>query len=288
MIRSMTAFAREEIVAPWGSAVWEVRTVNNRYLDVNTRLPEEFRGLESTVREHVSARLGRGKVDCTLRYHPHASAAREIKINATLVEQLRDAAGQIDQILQSETSLRALDVLRWPGVVEAETPDVDAMSGEIVDTLDQVLDEVVGMRGREGEKIKTLIEERCTQIEAIRAEVSEALPTIQSSMRERIRERLQEVSEQLAEERLEQEMVIFANRMDVAEELDRLGAHVSEVRRMLGEKKPTGRRLDFLMQELNREANTLGSKSVDTSMTRASVDLKVFIEQMREQIQNIE
>ena len=288
MIKSMTAFGREELVAPWGNAVWEVRTVNFRYLDVNTRLPEEFRGLEATIRERVSARLGRGKVDCTLRFHPRAAESSNLKINTVLVEQLREAASTVQTLLDVETPLCAVDVLRWPGVVEAEPPDLEALSKEIVGLLDTVLDGVVDMREREGEKIAGLIEDRCAQVQSITEQVLDVLPQVQVAMRERIRQRLQEVSEQLDDDRVEQEMVIFANRMDVSEELDRLGAHVSEVRTMLGSSKPVGRRLDFLMQELNREANTLGSKSVDKNMTRASVDLKVLIEQMREQIQNIE
>ena len=288
MIKSMTAFAREELVAPWGNVVWEARSVNFRYLDVNARLPEEFRALETVVREKVSARLGRGKVDCTLRYHAKASQNTQLKINHALVEQLHAASQEVDHVLGSESSLRALDVLRWPGVVENEPPDLDEVSAAIIELLDTTIDDVVAMREREGEKMSALIATRCEEIQTIAKRVADALPQIQLSMRERIHQRLSEVSEQLDQDRLETEMVIFANRMDVSEELDRLAAHVSEVERLLGENKPTGRRLDFLMQELNREANTLGSKSVDTAMTRASVDLKVLIEQMREQIQNIE
>jgi uncharacterized protein (TIGR00255 family) len=288
MIKSMTAFAREELAAPWGNAIWEVRTVNFRYLDVNARLPEDFRGMETMVREKVAGRLGRGKVDCTLRYHAQANLSSQLKIDRALVEQLMTASHEIDTLLGCESTLRSLDLLRWPGVIETTPPDLDVVSSAVTALLETALDGVVAMREREGEKISALIDSRCVQVQDIAQRVSAALPEIQTAMRERIRQRLSEVSDQLDADRVETEMVVFANRMDVSEELDRLAIHVSEVQRMLGEEKSTGRRLDFLMQELNREANTLGSKSVDTQMTSASVDLKVLIEQMREQIQNIE
>jgi uncharacterized protein (TIGR00255 family) len=288
MIKSMTAFAREELTAPWGNAVWEVRTVNFRYLDVSARLPEEFRGMETTVREKVGARLGRGKVDCTLRYHAQSTQGSQLKINTALVAQIKSAGSEIDTLLGTQSTLRSLDLLRWPGVVETEPPDLDLVSSAVTTLLETTLDGIVEMREREGEKISALIDSRCVQIQDITERVIAALPGIQMAMRERIGQRLAEVREQLDQNRVETEMVVFANRMDVSEELERLATHVLEVQRMLGEDKPTGRRLDFLMQELNREANTLGSKSVDTQMTNASVDLKVLIEQMREQIQNIE
>ena len=288
MIQSMTAFAREETTEPWGTAIWEVRSVNNRYLDVGTRTPEDFRGLEPIIRERVSKRLSRGKVDCTLRFQASTNTGGELTINRDLVGRLGRAGEAVHAVLGDGSPLRVMDVLRWPGVIEAAPQDLDKISISVLDLLGEALDSLVAMRGREGDKIHDLIEQRCQQVLRISTDLQNVLPSIQQSMRVRLSERLLEVAEQLDSQRLEQEMVLFSNKMDISEELDRLSAHTEEVRRVLQEKKPVGRRLDFLMQELNREANTLGSKSVDQQVTRASVDLKVLIEQMREQIQNVE
>ena len=288
MIQSMTAFAREETTESWGTAVWEVRSVNFRYLDVGTRTPEEFRALEPMIRERVSKRLSRGKVDCTLRFQASASAGGELTINQDLVTRLSRAGEEVQSILGEGSPLRVVDILRWPGVIEATPQDLNQISARVLGLLDLAVDNLVAMRAREGGKIHTLIEQRCEQVLSIAAGLKDVLPSIQQSMRVRLSERLMEVVEQLDSQRLEQEMVLFSNKMDVSEELDRLSVHSDEVRRVLMEKKPVGRRLDFLMQEMNREANTLGSKSVDNQITRASVDLKVLIEQMREQIQNVE
>ena len=288
MIRSMTAFAREEITESWGTAVWEVRSVNFRYLDVGTRTPEDLRALEPMIRERVSKRLSRGKVDCTLRFQVSASAGGELTINHDLVARLSRAGEEVRSLLGDGSPVRVMDILRWPGVIDAAPQNLDEISTRVLELLDQAIDNLVAMRAREGGKIHTLIEQRCEQVLTITTGLQDVLPTVQQSMRVRLSERLMEVAEQLDSQRLEQEMVLFSNKMDVSEELDRLKAHTDEVRRVLTEKKPVGRRLDFLMQEMNREANTLGSKSVDNQITRASVDLKVLIEQMREQIQNVE
>ena len=288
MIQSMTAFAREETTETWGTAIWEVRSVNNRYLDVGTRTPEDFRGLDLMIRERVSKRLSRGKVDCTLRLQASANAGGALTINRDLVERLGRAGEEVRSVLGDGSALRVMDVLRWPGVIETAPQDLDKISARVLELLGEAVDSLVAMRGREGDKIHDMIEQRCEQVQQISVDLQRVLPSIQQSMRVRLTERLAEVSEQLDSQRLEQEMVLFSNKMDVSEELDRLAAHTEEVRRVLQEKKPVGRRLDFLMQEMNREANTLGSKSVDQQVTRASVDLKVLIEQMREQIQNVE
>lgn len=288
MIRSMTAFAREETTETWGTAVWEVRSVNFRYLDIGTRTPEEFRALEPMIREHVSRRLNRGKVDCTLRFQASASANGELPINRELVERLARAAKEVNAVLGDSTPLRVMDILRWPGVIDTAPQDLDQISARVLQLLDTAVNNLVEMRGREGEKIFHLIEQRCEQVLEITTTLQNILPSIHQAARDRLTERLSDVVEQLDSQRLEQEMVLFSNKMDISEELDRLVAHTDEVARALREKKPVGRRLDFLMQELNREANTLGSKSVDKQITRASVDLKVLIEQMREQIQNVE
>lgn len=288
MIRSMTAFAREETTETWGNAIWEVRSVNFRYLDISTRAPEDFRALEPIVRERISKRLSRGKVDCTLRFKAGAANGGELPVNRELVERLSRAGEQVRALLGEGAPLRVADILRWPGVLDSAPQNLDQLSARILELLDTAVDNLVEMRAREGQKIHDLIEQRCDEISAITASLQDILPSIHQAARTRLSERLSDVVDQLDPQRLEQEMVLFSNKMDISEELDRLSAHIGEVQRVLRENKPVGRRLDFLMQELNREANTLGSKSVDSRITRASVDLKVLIEQMREQIQNVE
>ncbi|NCF28746.1 MAG: YicC family protein [Gammaproteobacteria bacterium] len=288
MIRSMTAFARSERTEQWGTAYWELRSVNNRYLDVTPRLPEEVRAIEGAIRERVRARLGRGKVDCTLRLSLGAGSDASLELDLELARRIAEATREIDALLHDPARINAVDVLRWPGVVQTQSPDIDAVGKAVLELLDDALKELVTTREREGQHIDGLLRQRCDEIQALTGAVRQRLPEVLEACRQRLRDRLAEFAEQLNEERLEQEMAMVAQKTDVAEELDRLDAHIKEVRRVLDEEQPAGRRLDFLMQELNREANTLGSKSIDTETTRASVDLKVFIEQMREQIQNVE
>lgn len=288
MIRSMTAFARQEDAGAWGAITWELRSVNSRYLDVNTRLPEDFRVLEPIVRDHVSARVSRGKLDCTLRFQPGAEQVAHFSVNTELVSRLAGALNQIGHQIDQSSTPSAIDIMRWPGVIEASAPDVDIVAEEVLRVLDTALSELVDTRMREGQKISELLAQRCQEVDSIVQQIQVELPMMQRLTRERLFSRLTEVSDKLDNDRLEQEMVIFAQKMDVSEELERLATHVVEVRRVLAQDKPVGRRLDFLMQEMNREANTLGSKAVHAHTTQASVELKVFIEQMREQIQNIE
>ncbi|NCF81704.1 MAG: YicC family protein [Proteobacteria bacterium] len=288
MIRSITAFARSERTEQWGTAYWELRSVNNRYLDVTPRLPEEVRAIEGAIRERVRARLGRGKVDCTLRLSLGAGSDASLELDLELARRIAEATREIDALLHDPARINAVDVLRWPGVVQTQSPDIDAVGKAVLELLDDALKELVTTREREGQHIDGLLRQRCDEIQALTGAVRQRLPEVLEACRQRLRDRLAEFAEQLNEERLEQEMAMVAQKTDVAEELDRLDAHIKEVRRVLDEEQPAGRRLDFLMQELNREANTLGSKSIDTETTRASVDLKVFIEQMREQIQNVE
>ena len=288
MIRSMTAFARSERTEQWGTAYWELRSVNNRYLDVTPRLPEEVRAIEGAIRERVRARLGRGKVDCTLRLSLGAGSDASLELDLELAKRIAEATRKIDALLHDPARINAVDVLRWPGVVQTQSPDIDAVGKAVLELLDEALNELVTTREREGQHIDGLLRQRCDEIQALTGAVRQRLPEVLEACRQRLRDRLAEFAEQLNEERLEQEMAMVAQKTDVAEELDRLDAHIKEVLRVLDEEQPAGRRLDFLMQELNREANTLGSKSIDTETTRASVDLKVFIEQMREQIQNVE
>lgn len=288
MIRSMTAFARREAHTELGILIWELRSVNFRYLDITPRLPEELRALEPSLREHVGARVRRGKVECTLRYNAAAASAAELQVNLALADQVAKASREIDRLLFNPAPVVSLDVLRWPGVVQTATTDLEALGGSAIRLLDAALDDLVDTRGREGIKISQLISQRCDELKSIVSEVRQRLPTIIKAMRDRLTQRLAEVKTELDATRLEQEMVFFTQKIDISEELDRLDAHVTEVRRLLKQTRPIGRQLDFLMQEMNREANTLGSKSVDTETTRASVNLKVLVEQMREQIQNVE
>lgn len=288
MIRSMTAFARSEMSAPWGTAAWEIRSVNNRFLDVFVRVPDELKTLDPAVREKVRARLQRGKVDVSLRLGLEAANGSGINMNAEAARRLVEAADEIRKMTADAAPVNPLEVLRWPGVIRGPEMDMDSLSSEVMGLLDRALDELVATREREGEKISGMVCTRCDEIDRLVGDVRERLPEVMASARDRLVARVAELSVQLDEQRLEQEVALLAQKSDAAEELDRLEAHLQEVRRVVSGKKPAGRRLDFLMQELNREANTLGSKSADQQTTRASVDLKVAIEQIREQIQNVE
>ena len=288
MARSMTAFARQELAKDWGTLTLELRSVNHRYLDVSMRMPEDFRNLEPTIREKISAKLARGKVDVGLKFSRTEAAAGEIILDKDLIQQVSNASREIDHILYNPGSVSSLDILRWPGVIKTPELDSSELNSALFELLDTTLNDMLEGREREGEKLANLIQERCQSISDVIVAVKKRLPEIMKIWREKLLARMQGVSVEVDENRLEQELVIIAQKTDVDEELDRLTTHVTEVERVLNDKKPIGRRLDFLMQELNREANTLGSKSIDTETTKASVDLKVFIEQMREQIQNIE
>ncbi len=288
MIRSMTAFARQELRAEWGTLTWELRSVNHRYLEIATRLPEEFRVLEPEVREVVGTRLSRGKLECNLRFQQSPGATPEVAIDHGLAEALVEANRQIEEMILNAARINPMELLRWPGVLSLKGPDLEPVFDEAVQGLSAALDELVATREREGERIEAVITQRCAAMRVLVEEARERLPEVLERQRQRLLERLAEVRDELKEERLEQEMVLFAQKIDVDEELERLETHIDEVERVIARDEPIGRRLDFLMQELNREANTLGSKSADIETTRVAVDLKVLIEQMREQVQNIE
>mgnify|MGYP001827472092 FL=1 len=288
MIRSMTAFARQQGHGEYGELTWEVRSVNHRFLETTVRLPEELRAIEPVVRERVTARLGRGKVECNLRLKTAGAVGAEMRINERLVDQLLAAADKMAHRLHSSHQLSIMDVLRWPGVMEPGEQDFTPVQEAALAMLEQTLDVLVESRQREGTRLAELIGQR---VEGMREQVEAArtrMPVVIDAVRERLRTRLAEVAENLDQERLEQEMALLAQRLDVDEEMDRLRTHLDEVSRVLEQDEPVGRRLDFLMQELNREANTLGSKSADSDTTAVSVEMKVLIEQMREQVQNIE
>lgn len=288
MISSMTAFGRTEETGAEGHTVWEIRTVNHRYLELSLRLPEELRMLESRFRECISARISRGKVDCTLRHEPAYSENSALPVNAELVRALLNAAGTITAMMPQATPPTALEILRWPGVINRTTPDPEIVGGHLLQQLTQTLDVLEESRRREGVKLKAILLERCDTALGVVRHIKGRIPEIITVLREKLLTKAQELKVELDPERLEQEILLLTQKYDATEEMDRLETHLNEVRRVLDQKEPVGRRLDFLMQELNREANTLGSKAAHYDCTTASVELKVLIEQMREQIQNIE
>ncbi|MEO6967220.1 MAG: YicC/YloC family endoribonuclease [Rhodanobacteraceae bacterium] len=286
MIRSMTAYANAESSTAQGWLACELRAVNHRFLEIGVRLPDELRALEPALRERIAARLSRGKVDVGLRYKPPASAVDLLLDNKT-TEQLSALALEL-RTRFPELATDFATLLGWPGLLVKPEMDQAGLAQAALALLDRTLDEFIAGRGREGDKLGAAIAERIDGIETIVAQLRALLPEIRMALRAKLETRLAELVQPVEPGRLEQELVLQVGRMDVDEELDRLAAHVSEARRVLALTEPVGRRLDFLMQEFNREANTLGSKSVDARTTRAAVDLKVLIEQMREQVQNLE
>ncbi|BCQ37180.1 MULTISPECIES: YicC/YloC family endoribonuclease [Erwiniaceae] len=287
MIRSMTAYARRETKGEWGSAAWELRSVNQRYLETYIRLPEQFRGLEPVIRERIRNRLTRGKIEVNLRFDADPRAQSSLVLNEKLAIQLVQAANWV-KMQSDEGEINPVDILRWPGVMSAEEQDLDAISAQLLKALDAAIDEFIIARESEGTALKALIEQRLEGVSAEVIKVRTHMPEVLKWQRERLVTRLEEAQVQLENNRLEQELVMLAQRVDVAEELDRLEAHVKETYNILKKKEAVGRRLDFMMQEFNRESNTLGSKSINADITASAIELKVLIEQMREQIQNIE
>lgn len=286
MIRSMTAYANAEENVAQGLLACEMRAVNHRFLEIGVRLPDELRALEPALRERISARISRGKLDVTLRYRPPTSAA-DLLLNDRATEQLSTLAVELRQRFP-ELATDFATLLGWPGLLVKPELDQAGLAQAALALLERTLDEFIAGRQREGDKLAAAITERVDDIARIVREVRVMLPEIRAALRAKLETRLAEWKQSAEPGRLEQELVLQLSRMDVDEELDRLDAHLGEARRVLALAEPVGRRLDFLMQEFNREANTLGSKSVDARTTRAAVDLKVLIEQMREQVQNIE
>lgn len=288
MTRSMTAFARHEEQTELGSLGWEIRSVNHRYLEVSFRLEESFRPFEMAMRKLISDTLSRGKVEVALRYRVPEQAQNALQMNVGLAKTVMENYQQLASFTDNAAPIDILRVMQWPGVIQTESLDQDALQATVLNSLKHALDDLVATREREGAALEQMIIQRCEQINDIAEQTKIRLPDILASHRQKLSDRIAELEVSLEPERLEQEMVLLAQKADVAEEIDRLQNHVNEVKHTLKRNEPIGRRLDFLMQELNREANTLGSKSIDTDTTRYSVDLKVLIEQMREQIQNIE
>ncbi|MBX9762696.1 MAG: YicC family protein [Pseudomonadaceae bacterium] len=287
MIHSMTAFARAEQAGTHGTLSWELRSVNHRYLEPHLRLPESFRDLEGAVREALRNGLSRGKVECTLRFSDD-STGKALQVDLERAAQLVAAAESVANLIKQPAALNPLEVLGWPGVLVADAADPQALNQNALTLFTEALNELKRGREREGAELAKLLNERLDSILEQVATLRELVPQMLAGQRQKILDRCADMQAELDPQRLEQELVILAQKSDVAEELDRLSTHVSEVRRVLKTGGQAGRRLDFLMQELNREANTLGSKAFDTRSTQAAVNLKVLIEQMREQVQNIE
>ncbi|MGH8261126.1 MAG: YicC/YloC family endoribonuclease [Steroidobacteraceae bacterium] len=292
----MTGFARREASGPWGTLVCELRSVNHRFLETGFRLPDDLRSLEPELRQLFIRELKRGKVDCTLTYRAAQGTGRSLDLDAEALERLlarvRDVAGALSDPrhpgLGSQPTVSPLDMLRWPGIVREADSCRDDLVAAGRQLVGEAVADLVAARTREGERLRDLIEQRCAALARLVEDVQSRLPAVEGRVRKRLDERLAELQATVDRDRLEQELALLLQRLDVDEELDRLTAHIAEIRRIVGGSEPAGRRLDFLMQELNREANTLSSKSQDLDTTRAAVDMKVLIEQMREQVQNIE
>ncbi|WP_193163203.1 YicC/YloC family endoribonuclease [Microbulbifer hainanensis] len=287
-VRSMTAFGRAEASYATGTAIWELRSVNHRYLEPHFRLPETARALETQLREALRKQLSRGKLELSLNLKSNAGVETSIEVDEDLVRALVGAADRVSAQISQPAPVNPLQVLQWPGVIAEQQTDAEEQARAILHAFGEALSQLSANREREGAELRKFIEARLDQIEQQVASVRELLPQILQAQREKLRARLDDLLADLDRDRLEQEIVLLAQKADVDEELDRLDAHVSETRRVLAGGGAIGRRLDFLMQEFNREANTLSSKSVVTDTTQAAVELKVLIEQMREQVQNIE
>ncbi|HEV8443841.1 MAG TPA: YicC/YloC family endoribonuclease [Steroidobacteraceae bacterium] len=283
----MTGFARRELAGSWGTLTCELRSVNHRYLEPGFRLPEEIRPLESDLRQLLGKNFKRGKIDCTMHLRGAQAGERELRIDTAALGRVAEAIRRV-LVELPRASVDAVEVLGWPGVVETASPDSEALLGAGRTLFQQTLDDLGAMRLREGKRLGELIEQRCAGLVTLVAQVRGRLPEIQARVRTRLHERVAELLASVDRDRIEQELVMQLQRLDVAEELDRLTGHIEETRRVMAGSEAAGRRLDFLMQELNREANTLASKSQDLDTTRITVDMKVLIEQMREQVQNVE
>lgn len=288
MTSSMTAFAREHTSTSWGQLTWEIRSVNHRYLDTSLRLPDPLRIIEDKVREKVNQQLARGKLECCLRFQIDRNLPGAMSIDEGLVDRLTEMANEIEKRIHESSSIGVTDILSWPGIITEDGIDYDSIAKDAVSLLDVALASLIRNRQREGERLVSMVTERLSGINEQVRTIRTILPEIMTAFKQRLENRLSELKDSLEPGRLEQEVVIFANKSDVAEELDRLESHITETHHALSSNKPVGRRLDFLMQEMNREANTLGSKSSDIRITNASIELKVLIEQIREQIQNVE
>ena len=286
-ITSMTGFARREASGPWGTLVCELRSVNHRFLEASFRLPDELRATEPDLRQRLAREVKRGKVDCSMSARRVLAASATLEVDAQAIERLVMRIREIARVLPEHT-VNVLDVLRWPGVLREDSGQGDEVLLAARALFDGTLEDLVAARAREGVRLRELLDQRCTSLEGLVSHVRARLPEVHARVRARLNERLAELQANVDHDRLEQELALLLQRLDVDEELDRLSGHIVEIRRIIRGSEPAGRRLDFLIQELNREANTLSSKSQDLETTRSAVDMKVLIEQMREQVQNVE
>lgn len=288
MIHSMTAFAREQSEGQWGTLTCEMRSINHRYLEVSLHLSETLRVFEGQIRELIRKMVKRGKIECSLRYRPGVGADTAFVVNKSLVQELAKAGDEITGLLKNSAPINTADVLRFPGVLESKEADQTMLQSEVLRLVEQTLKDLLAAREREGAELNKLFHERMEHMQKEMDKVRTRLPQVMKDAQERLLKRFTDAKVELDPARIEQEMVMFAQKIDIAEEIDRTETHINEVRRVLKNGGAAGRRLDFLLQELNREANTMGSKSTDTVITHAAVEMKVLIEQVREQVQNVE
>ena len=288
MVHSMTAFSRQQLEREWGSLTWEIRSVNHRYLEPSVRLPENFRNLENPIRKQLRDKLYRGKIECQLRLRTVESNQIDWHLNLDLISQLTKANSEINNNIGGDYKLSSLDILKWPGVISDQSIDEEIFNKEAMGLFEKALDDLMVVREREGASLREAILKRIASIQGIIDSIQANMPSIILKQKENLLNKLEEIKAEFEPIRLEQEITLLAQKADVDEELDRLNSHLQEAKRVLDSSGQIGRRLDFLMQELNREANTLSSKSIVVETTQNAVELKVLIEQMREQIQNIE
>ena len=288
MVHSMTAFSRQQLEREWGSLTWEIRSVNHRYLEPSVRLPENFRSLENPIRKQLRDKLYRGKIECQLRLRTLESNQIDWRLNLDLISQLTKTNSEINKIVKGDYQLSSLDILKWPGVISDQFTDEEIFNKEAMGLFEKALDDLMVVREREGESLRDALFKRIALVQGIIDSIKAKMPSIILKQKENLLTKLEDLKAEFEPARLEQEITVLAQKADVDEELDRLNSHLQEVKRVLDSSGQIGRRLDFLMQELNREANTLSSKSIVVETTQSAVELKVLIEQMREQIQNIE
>lgn len=286
-ISSMTGYARGTQDSPWGELQLELRTVNHRYLDISLRVPEELRAFENQLRDQLKLKLGRGKVEAYVRLRPQAESAAPLDLNQAALAQLAAAISEVEQAMPGQPAADPLNVLRWPGILREQELDITAMTQPFETLVDSTVAELCAVRAAEGARTAEVLASRLNSIEELVAQVTQRLPVQAQLWREKLQQRMDEMLD-MEPERREQALVQFVQRLDVDEEIERLKSHVAAVRDVLQKSEPVGRKLDFFMQEFNREANTLGSKSMDAELTKLAVEIKVLIEQMREQVQNIE
>ena len=288
MVHSMTAFSRQQLEREWGSLTWEIRSVNHRYLEPSVRLPENFRSLENPIRKQLRDKLYRGKIECQLRLRTLESNQIDWRLNLDLISQLTKTNSEINKIVKGDYQLSSLDILKWPGVISDQFTDEEIFNKEAMGLFEKALNDLMVVREREGESLRDALFKRIALVQGIIDSIKAKMPSIILKQKENLFTKLEDLKAEFEPARLEQEITVLAQKADVDEELDRLNSHLQEVKRVLDSSGQIGRRLDFLMQELNREANTLSSKSIVVETTQSAVELKVLIEQMREQIQNIE